>query len=142
MDPAYTYATYHSQYTVNNMNVPRRYNKYIPDPRINSEGQLTMIMIVTVDLKPKYSIIDIRPATDNQHDENLQPQNVPMSSRLGPPVQRSFQTFSIYKISQQEPRTSPAETSQATRTPKTEPSATGTLSNKNKRALKPKNLHF
>jgi len=121
-EPAYTYKTYFSQYTVKGSDIPRKYNKYIPDICSHSGGLLTVTMTVTVDLNPKYSIVDVRQLQAHTADENTPP--VPVTSRLGPPVQRSFATSKMYKTPQK------TETNEVTPEPK------------NRRPLKPKSLQF
>ena len=143
-DPAYSYLSYDSQYTVKGDNIPRRFNKYIPEIRTNEVGQLIIIMIVTVDLTPKYDIVDISTISQRSPDENIPPSPVPMSSRLGPPVQRMFYAHKIYRAKPKLPSSStPKATPERKSTPKRQSSKPEQKSIlKNKQPLKPKSLQF
>jgi len=151
-EPSFTFETSHSQYTVSDNLIPRRYNKYIPDPRLTSEGTFTIIMIATIELIPVYSILDVR-TMSNTPDENQRPQQVPITNRLGPPVQRSFQSYKVYRI---QPTATATATAMATSTPIPEASCSApktarttktTTKNQDGKSkprlpLAPKQLHF
>jgi hypothetical protein len=90
VDPSYTYLSLDTQYTVRGTNIPRRYNKFIPGIGPNREGQLIIIMEVTVDISPKFEIIEVNNLITPKRNENKSPRRTPVSSRLGPPVKRPF----------------------------------------------------
>jgi hypothetical protein len=146
VDPSYTYLSLDTQYTVRGEHIPRRYNKFIPSIAPNHEGQLIIVMEVTVDLSPKYDVIEVDTLLTPKRDENSPPKRTPVSSRLGPPVKRSFHSHKRYRPRQTpearatpEPRSSPERRS-SQQHPKSRHQPASLL--KNRQPLKPRSLNF